>query len=104
MKIEKIKLINAAMLTGFGFAAVGFWTDIAALEPIGLLVLGFVFVVFHREIGTEQLRLYNATLNKSPQTSTSKYPTAGGNGVVVLIVGIGFLIGGALTAATLFLS
>lgn len=103
MKTQKTKLINAALLVGLGFATVGFWANIPELEPIGILLLGFTCIIFHREIGAEQLRLYNATLNKSSQTSISKYPTAEGNGVVVLIVGIGFLMGGALTAAAVFL-
>ena len=103
MKTGNTKLINVAILVSLGLMTVGFWTDITELEPIGLLALGFMLVVFHREIGAEQLRLYNASKTKFSQTSTSAYPTAERNSMIVLIVGIGFLIGGALTAAVVFL-
>jgi hypothetical protein len=96
-----IKAINIGLLLSFGVILFGFVGDRGGIQSIGFIAAGLILVMFHRDIATEQYRIDKASQNKFLKTYLFANESVERNSIVVFLVGVGFMIGGGLTAVAL---
>ena len=94
---EKTKLINAGLWAGFALALSGFVTDNNTFPSVGYVLLGLLFIIFNREIATERYRIDKETRNEFLKKYLYSQETIGRNRFVILLVGLGFLVGGSIS-------
>jgi len=93
---QKKTLINTGLLVGFCIFAVGFFTENNIPETVGLVILGLVITIFHRELAGERYAIDKATKNEFLKKHLFGSETVEKNQFVFLIGGIIFLVVGCL--------
>lgn len=85
------------VLLSFGLLFISVFLEVQILNPIGFLLLGLLFVLFHRDIATERFNIDKNTKNKFLAKYLFANETKDRNSGIVLIVGVCFLVVGCLS-------